>query len=228
MAGLSLRMWGELCEDRGCTKVHICSGEVFRSICIVWVASRHEKWYVELATWSKFVDLVIFFGSLGCCENLLQANVGLEQIRPRPRGLKGTRISPWDFGFPEPCRTWWELPPIKKCRHRQGTHGSKWKIGRATNTSGLPRRFKLSSLEQQIDSLLGGVSNIFYFHPYLEKIFNLTSIFFRWVETTNQFLFASKLGVTCCQGFHLQCPDQVGHVQLRQLVKFIFQNFPVK
>ena len=31
-------------------------------------------------------------GSLGCCENLLQANVGLEQIRHRPRGLKGTRI----------------------------------------------------------------------------------------------------------------------------------------
>ena len=28
-----------------------------------------------------------------------------------------------------------------------GTHGSEWKIGRATNTSGLPRRFKSSGLE---------------------------------------------------------------------------------
>ena len=32
------------------------------------------------------------------------------------------------------------------------------------------------------------VSNIFYFHPYLGKISNLTSIFSRWVETTNQFM----------------------------------------
>ena len=30
------------------------------------------------------------------------------------------------------------------------------------------------------------VSNIFYVHPYLGKWSNLTSIFFRWVETTNQ------------------------------------------
>ena len=30
------------------------------------------------------------------------------------------------------------------------------------------------------------VSNIFYFHPYLGKISNLTSIFFKGVETTNQ------------------------------------------
>ena len=30
------------------------------------------------------------------------------------------------------------------------------------------------------------VSNIFYFHPYLGKIPNLTSIFVKWVETTNQ------------------------------------------
>ena len=31
------------------------------------------------------------------------------------------------------------------------------------------------------------VSNIFYFHPYLGKMSNLTSIFFRWVgSTTNQ------------------------------------------
>ncbi len=29
------------------------------------------------------------------------------------------------------------------------------------------------------------VSNIFYFHPYLGRWSNLTSIFFRWVETTN-------------------------------------------
>jgi len=33
----------------------------------------------------------------------------------------------------------------------------------------------------------GGNSNFFYFHPYLGKIPNLTSIFFRWVgSTTNQ------------------------------------------
>ena len=33
----------------------------------------------------------------------------------------------------------------------------------------------------------GGFIHIFYFHPYLGKIFNLTSIFFRWVgSTTNQ------------------------------------------
>ena len=30
------------------------------------------------------------------------------------------------------------------------------------------------------------VSNIFYFQPYLGKWSNLTSIFFKWVETTNQ------------------------------------------
>ena len=30
------------------------------------------------------------------------------------------------------------------------------------------------------------VSNIFLFHPYLGRWSNLTSIFFRWVETTNQ------------------------------------------
>ena len=29
------------------------------------------------------------------------------------------------------------------------------------------------------------VSNIFYFHPYLGRWSNLTSIFFKWVETTN-------------------------------------------
>ena len=29
---------------------------------------------------------------------------------------------------------------------------------------------------------------MFYVHPYLGKIFNLTNIFFRWVETTNQFV----------------------------------------
>ena len=31
----------------------------------------------------------------------------------------------------------------------------------------------------------GGNSNIFYVHPYLGKIPILTSIFFRWVGTTN-------------------------------------------
>ena len=30
------------------------------------------------------------------------------------------------------------------------------------------------------------VSNIFYFHPYLEKIPMLTSIFFRWVGSTTK------------------------------------------
>ena len=29
------------------------------------------------------------------------------------------------------------------------------------------------------------VSNIFYFHPYMGKWSNLTSIFFKWVQTTN-------------------------------------------
>ena len=36
------------------------------------------------------------------------------------------------------------------------------------------------------NSLGGCNSNIFYLHPYLGKIPMLTSIFFRWVETTNQ------------------------------------------
>ena len=37
------------------------------------------------------------------------------------------------------------------------------------------------------------VSNIFYFHPYLGKISNLTNIFFRWVgSTTNQLVFIGK------------------------------------
>ena len=35
------------------------------------------------------------------------------------------------------------------------------------------------------DILGGGNSQIFYFHPYLGKIPNLTIIFFRGVETTN-------------------------------------------
>ena len=33
---------------------------------------------------------------------------------------------------------------------------------------------------------------MFYFQPYLGKMSNLTSIFFRWVETTNQFFFAAS------------------------------------
>ena len=37
--------------------------------------------------------------------------------------------------------------------------------------------------------LVGGNSNILHFHPYLGKISNLTSIFLKWVETTNQFCF---------------------------------------
>ena len=32
---------------------------------------------------------------------------------------------------------------------------------------------------------LGGGFDFFYFHPYLGKWSNLTSIFFKWVETTN-------------------------------------------
>ena len=39
------------------------------------------------------------------------------------------------------------------------------------------------------------VSNILYFHPYLGKIPNLTSIFFTWVKTTNQWLFINLLAV---------------------------------
>ena len=31
----------------------------------------------------------------------------------------------------------------------------------------------------------GGFKYFFDVHPYLEKIANLTSIFFKWVETTN-------------------------------------------
>ena len=41
------------------------------------------------------------------------------------------------------------------------------------------------------------VSNIFYVHPYLGKWSNLTSIFFRWVETTNQ-LYITHLGCWMC------------------------------
>ena len=36
------------------------------------------------------------------------------------------------------------------------------------------------------------VSNIFYFHPYLGKIPILTSIFFKWVETTKQKISVSN------------------------------------
>ena len=35
------------------------------------------------------------------------------------------------------------------------------------------------------------VWNIFYFHPYLGKSSNLTSIFFKWVEPTNQLVVLS-------------------------------------
>ena len=38
------------------------------------------------------------------------------------------------------------------------------------------------------------VSEIFYVHPYLGKISILTSIFFKWVETTNQGWVASENG----------------------------------
>ena len=34
-------------------------------------------------------------------------------------------------------------------------------------------------------NILGGGFKYFYFHPYLGKIPILTSIFFKWVETTN-------------------------------------------
>ena len=41
------------------------------------------------------------------------------------------------------------------------------------------------------------VSNIFHFHPYLRKISNLTSIFFRWVgSTTNQYCLDVEFGWT--------------------------------
>ena len=40
--------------------------------------------------------------------------------------------------------------------------------------------------KHQPTKLGGGNSNIFYFHPYLGRWSNLTSIFFKWVETTNQ------------------------------------------
>ena len=36
------------------------------------------------------------------------------------------------------------------------------------------------------------VSNIFYFHPYLGKIPNLTNIFSDGIETTNQVTIANK------------------------------------
>ena len=48
------------------------------------------------------------------------------------------------------------------------------------------------------------VSTIFYFHPYLAKIPILTSIFFRWVDsTTNQFS-SSQLSEAKTHLFYLQ------------------------
>ena len=46
------------------------------------------------------------------------------------------------------------------------------------------RVFVLSSRSLQWMDNQAVVSNIFYFHPYLGKISNLTSIFFRWVGST--------------------------------------------
>ena len=43
----------------------------------------------------------------------------------------------------------------------------------------------LGAWSQSIQGYLVGGFNFFYFHPYLGKWSNLTSIFFRWVETTN-------------------------------------------
>ena len=58
----------------------------------------------------------------------------------------------------------------------------------------------LESLPQSLVTWLGGGnSNISYFHPYLRKIPILTIIFFKWIETTNQFVFFSlyqQLGAT--------------------------------
>lgn len=84
----------------------------------------------------------------------------------------------------------------KKCRQRTGTHVSKLNFGKAKSTSGRPRRFEASGLECS------------------QSIGN------------RRCLFTSELGVTwCCQGVHLQCPDQVGRLQLRKLVKFSSKIF---
>ena len=57
-----------------------------------------------------------------------------------------------------------------------GTSGSHWNSEK-----------KMDHWDPFHSWLVGGFNYIFfYFHPYLGKFSNLTSIFFRWVETTNQ------------------------------------------
>ena len=49
---------------------------------------------------------------------------------------------------------------------------------------------------QRKDLILGGVnSNMFYFHPYLGKMNPFWLIFFRWVETTNQYILFTSFCV---------------------------------
>ena len=43
----------------------------------------------------------------------------------------------------------------------------------------------LGSVKQTQQKLDGGISNIFYFHPYLGKMNPFWLIFFKGVETTN-------------------------------------------
>ena len=49
-----------------------------------------------------------------------------------------------------------------------------------------PKKSWNKSIHQFTKTLVGGNSNVFYVHPYLGRWSNLTSIFFKWVETTNQ------------------------------------------
>ena len=85
------------------------------------------------------------------------------------------------------------------------------------------------------------VSNIFYVHPYLGKIPILTSIFFRWVETTNQemsYLQEASTPQLSREKFVDKRPPHVSSVSVWEnkplleeanlIRNMAFQNFPQK
>ena len=98
------------------------------------------------------------------------------------------------------CRCYKDFATFVSDQMLRNDENRLWAL-RGVKKIGLPRsldvlsREVLSEIPRKITALFlkvmiwVGVSNIFYFHPYLGKIPILTSIFFRGVETTKQWCF---------------------------------------
>ena len=79
-----------------------------------------------------------------------------------------------------PCRTWgapYATDPMTPCREFRFFKPPESLVEVLSLSAG-----------KKINQFLGGGFKYFYFHLYLGKLSNLT-IFFRWVETTNQVCF---------------------------------------